>query len=228
MGPPNSVKNSEWCKLSDCTKQPWYLECWVMKIEWWVMSDGNWMIKKVNQTGPKCLFGWREFWVISSCFHNSWSKTGGAHGRSLFWTPWLMIRDLVSITQFSDFWVMSYGNWKHLLAVFSFHNSKLNGIFVIKHTWGTHSAAIFDQLTFFFFSFSFSLVRSSSQFVFFFFFFFFFTGFGLIGFILFFFFFPFFFTGFGVLHWFFFFFLSSSLGSEFFTGFCFFFSFLLH
>ena len=123
MGPPNSVKNSEWCKLSDCTKQPWYLEWWVMKIEWWVMSDGNWMIKKVNQTGPKCLFGWREFWVISSCFHNSWSKTGGAHGRSLFWTLWLMIRDLVSITQFSDFWVMSYGNWKHILAVFSFHNS---------------------------------------------------------------------------------------------------------
>ena len=29
----------------------------------------------------------------------------------------------VSITQFSDFWVMSYGNWKHILAVFSFHNS---------------------------------------------------------------------------------------------------------
>ena len=29
----------------------------------------------------------------------------------------------VSITQFSDFWVMSYGNWKHILGVFSFQNS---------------------------------------------------------------------------------------------------------
>ena len=74
-------------------------------------------------TVTKCLFGWREFWVISSCFHNSWSKTGGVHGRSLVWTPKLMIRDSVSITQFSDFWVMSYGNWKHILAIFSFHNS---------------------------------------------------------------------------------------------------------
>ena len=40
----------------------------------------------------------------------------------------------VSITQFSDFWVMSYGNWKHILGVFSFHNSVFYSIFVIKHT----------------------------------------------------------------------------------------------
>ena len=40
----------------------------------------------------------------------------------------------VSITQFSDFWVMSYGNWKHILGVFCFQNSIFNGIFVIKHT----------------------------------------------------------------------------------------------
>ena len=39
VGPLNSVKNSEWWKLSDGTKQPWY-------FEWWVMSDGNLVIKK--------------------------------------------------------------------------------------------------------------------------------------------------------------------------------------
>ena len=53
----------------------------------------------------------------------------------------------VSITQFSDFWVMSYGNWKHILAVFSFHNFVFNDIFVIKHTWKdplSGSAATFD------------------------------------------------------------------------------------
>ena len=44
--PPNSVKNSEWWKLSNGTKQPWYLEWWVMEIEW---------SKKANQTGPKFL-----------------------------------------------------------------------------------------------------------------------------------------------------------------------------
>ena len=32
------------------------------------------------------------------------------------------------------FWVMSYGNWKHILGVFSFQNSVSNDIFVIKHT----------------------------------------------------------------------------------------------
>ena len=41
----------------------------------------------------------------------------------------------VSITQFSDFWVMSYGNWKNILGVFNFHNSVFNSILVIKHTW---------------------------------------------------------------------------------------------
>ena len=40
----------------------------------------------------------------------------------------------VSITQFSDFWVMSYVNWKHILVVFIFQNSVSNDIFVIKHT----------------------------------------------------------------------------------------------
>ena len=42
---------------------------------------------------------------------------------------------------------MSYGNWKHILAVFSFHNFVFNDIFVIKHTWKdplSGSAATFD------------------------------------------------------------------------------------
>ena len=42
--------------------------------------------------------------------------------------------NFVSITQFFDFWVMSYGNWKLILGVFNFQNSVSNGIFVIKHT----------------------------------------------------------------------------------------------
>ena len=53
---------------------------------------------------------------------------------------------------------MSYGNWKHILAVFSFHNSVFNGIFLIKHTWRdplVRSAAPFDP--FFFIGFLLSL-----------------------------------------------------------------------
>ena len=41
---------------------------------------------------------------------------------------WFLFSIFVSITQFSNFWVMSYG------GVFSFQNSVFNGIFVIKHT----------------------------------------------------------------------------------------------
>ena len=44
---------------------------------------------------------------------------------------WILFPVFVFITQFSDFWVMSYGNWKHILGVFSFHNSVFNSIFVI-------------------------------------------------------------------------------------------------
>ena len=44
---------------------------------------------------------------------------------------WILFPVFVSITRFSDFWVISYGNWKHILGVFCFHNSVFNGIFVI-------------------------------------------------------------------------------------------------
>ena len=46
---------------------------------------------------------------------------------------------------------MSYGNWKRILAVFSFDNSVFNDIFVIKHTWRdplVRSAAHFDLFFF--------------------------------------------------------------------------------
>ena len=47
---------------------------------------------------------------------------------------WFLFPIFVSINQFSNFWVMSYENWKHILYVFSFQNSISSGIFVIKHT----------------------------------------------------------------------------------------------
>ena len=57
-----------------------------------------------------------------------------------WWVPQLSsvfgcILVFISITQFFDFWVMSYRNWKHILSVFSFHNSVSNGILVIKLTY---------------------------------------------------------------------------------------------
>ena len=51
---------------------------------------------------------------------------------------------------------MSYGNWKHILGVFSFHNSVFNGISVIKHTLRdplVRSTTTFDPSFFFFFLF---------------------------------------------------------------------------
>ena len=44
---------------------------------------------------------------------------------------WILFLVFVFITQFSNFWVMSNGNWKHILGLFSFHNSIFNSIFVI-------------------------------------------------------------------------------------------------
>ena len=80
-----------------------------------------------------------------SITHNS--KMVGPIAEKSVWHHITLFPFFVSITQFSDFWVMSYGNWKHILAVFSFHNSVFNDIFVIKHTWKdllSGSAAAFD------------------------------------------------------------------------------------
>ena len=75
------------------------------------------------------------------------------HNSKMVWDSWLnacldFVFSFVSITQFSYFWVMSYGNWKHILGVFSFQNSVFNRIFVIKPTY---LAAMFDKWIFFFF-----------------------------------------------------------------------------
>ena len=42
--------------------------------------------------------------------------------------------------------MMNYGNWKHILDVFSFQNSVFNSIFVIKRTYPT---TMFDKRIFF-------------------------------------------------------------------------------
>ena len=70
------------------------------------------------------------FGFLVSIIHNS--KMVGPMTQKLVWISIALFPIFVSITQFSDFWVMSYGNWKHILAVFSFHNSIFNGIFIIK------------------------------------------------------------------------------------------------
>ena len=63
---------------------------------------------------------------------------------------WILFPVFESIIKFFDFWVMSYRNWKHILGIFSFHNSVFHGIFVIKHTPRDPLAATFDSLSFFF------------------------------------------------------------------------------
>ena len=65
--------------------------------------------------------------------------------KKFVWISITLFPVFVFITQLSDFWVMSYGNWKHILGVFSFQNLVFNGIFVItptcidplsvQHTW---------------------------------------------------------------------------------------------
>ena len=67
---------------------------------------------------------------------------------------WILFSVIVSITQFSNFWVMSYGNLKHILDVFSFHISVFNNIFVIKYTLRdplVRSVVTFDILFYFIF-----------------------------------------------------------------------------
>ena len=119
---------------------------------------------------------------------------------------WFLFPVFISITKFSDFLVMSYGNWKHILGVFSFHNSVFNGISVIKHTMRgplIRSTATFDPFFFSLFSmsFPFTLASSSSSF-----------SFSFHTSFFFFFFFPFLFTGFlGSLFFFSSFFFLSSL-----------------
>ena len=99
----------------------WNWIMWCLELVWmgWVFSDITQFSISIIQIVwvPRMSICLDEFWII------------------------------VSITQLSDFWVMSYGNWKHILGVFSFQNSIFNGIFVIKPTY---PAAMFDKWIFFF------------------------------------------------------------------------------
>ena len=88
-------------------------ELWKQKIELW---------KQTIQTTPKRLFGFAIFITHNSVFITHNSKMVGPIVEKPVWFLFLVF---VSITQFSNFWVMSYGNWKHLKCVFSFHNSSL-------------------------------------------------------------------------------------------------------
>ena len=83
----------------------------------------------------KGLFGFSVSITHNSVFITHNSKMVGSMAEKFVWIFITLFPVFVSIIQFSDFWVMSYGNWKHILGVFSFHNSVSNDILVIKHTW---------------------------------------------------------------------------------------------
>ena len=88
--------------------------------------------------------------------------------RSVFSFCFQLFPVFVSITKFSEFWVISYGNWKHILGIFSFHNFVFNDISVIKTTYWSQSEVSRKLFYFLFFS------LGSMILIFFFFFFFFF------------------------------------------------------
>ena len=98
----------------------------------------------------------------------------GPMAKKSVWILITLFPIFVFITQFSDFWVMSYANWKHILGVFNFYNSVSNGILVIKHTWrdllvrvSCNFFIFFSKCSFFFFFFSsFSLLSIRSSFFF--------------------------------------------------------------
>ena len=53
-----------------------------------------------------------------------------------WWVLWLKgLFGFVSIIQLSDFWVISYGNWKYILGVFKLSKLSFHGILVNKQTW---------------------------------------------------------------------------------------------
>ena len=86
-------------------------------------------------------------WIFS--FHHPWLKICGSHA----WMVCLgMFSVFVSITQFSDFLVMSYGNWKHILGLFKLWKHSYDGILVNIHTLRDPRSEVQPQLlTFFFF-----------------------------------------------------------------------------
>ena len=109
----------------------------------------------------KGLFGFAV-----SITHNS--KMVGPMTEKSVWIFITLLPVFISITQFPDFWVISYGNWKHILGIFSFHNFVFNDISVIKTTYWSQSEVSRKLFYFLFFS------LGSMILIFFFFFFFFF------------------------------------------------------
>ena len=81
------------------------------------------------------VFGFLVSITHNSVFITHNSKMVGPMTQKLAWIFITLFPVFVFIIQFSNFWVMSYENWKHILSVFSFQNSIFNGIFVIKHTY---------------------------------------------------------------------------------------------
>ena len=103
----------------------------------------------------KGLFGFPVSITYNSVFITHNSKIIGPMVKKSIWIFITLFPVFVFITQFSNFWVMSYGNWKHILGVSSFYNSIFNGILVIKHTWRDPLVKVNRNFWPFFFFFSF-------------------------------------------------------------------------
>ena len=88
-----------------------------------------------------CLFGWRVFWIISSCLYNSWYWLGGAHGRFFVWTLWLMVYDLIHNSLIFKLWVMEIGCMQFWVIWSCFHHSssKIGGTHRKHFVWTHHS-----------------------------------------------------------------------------------------
>ena len=99
-----------------------------------IISEFRWVESLKNKTTNRIFEG--LFGFVVSIAHNSISITHNSKmvGPNDKKFVWFLFPIFVFITQFSDFWVMSYENWKYILGVFSFQNSVFNDIFVIKHT----------------------------------------------------------------------------------------------
>ena len=86
-------------------------------------------------------------------------KMVGYMAEKFVWIFITLFQVFISITQFSDFLVMNYENWKHILSIFSFHNSVFNSILVIKHTWKDPLVRVSRNFWPFFFSFFSTVLR---------------------------------------------------------------------
>ena len=90
------------------------------------------------------LYAFFNFWVfISGCLDLVFSITyhfvfithnSKLMGPMAVWFVWIFFFSVfISITQFSDFWMMSYGNWKQLLGVFELWKQSYDGILLNTH-----------------------------------------------------------------------------------------------